>query len=447
MSSSLRLRLRRQPVIPRYTRPEMGRIWAPENRYRTWLQVEIAVCEGLARIGRIPPEAVEVIAQKASFTVERIEELERTTRHDVAAFVQCVAESIGPEGRYLHLGLTSSDVLDTSMAVLLRDAMDLIIQGTEALLGRLKDLALEHKATVMIGRTHGVHAEPITFGLKMLLWYEETKRNLERLRRARETISYGKISGVVGTYAHIDPRVEQYVCEKLGLTPAPISNQVIQRDRYADCFATLAIVASSIEKFALEIRHLHRTEIREAEEGFGRGQKGSSAMPHKKNPITAENLCGLARLVRANALAALENVALWHERDISHSSVERVIAPDSTILVDTMIHRFTTLLGELVVHPEAMAKNISITRGLIHSEAVLLSLVERGASRERAYQLVQRNAMKVWDEGKDFQEVLRQDPEVMAMLDEGELRSCFDLHRSLAHVDLIYGRVLGHAVT
>lgn len=433
-------------MISRYTRPEMGRIWALENKYRTWLEVELAVCEGLAEIGKIPREALQVIRQKASFSVKRIEELERITRHDVAAFVQCVAESIGPEGRFIHLGLTSSDVLDTSMAILLRDALDLIASGMERLLHRLRDLAIQHKTTVMIGRTHGVHAEPITFGLKMLLWYEETKRNLERLRAARQSICYGKISGAVGTYAHIDPRVEEYVCEKLGLVPAPISNQVIQRDRYAYCFTTLAILASSIEKFALEIRHLQRTEVREAEEGFGKGQKGSSAMPHKKNPITAENICGLSRLVRGNALAALENVALWHERDISHSSVERVIGPDSTILVDTMLHRFVNLLDELVVHPKIMMENLTTTRGLIYSEAVLLLLVEKGASRDRAYELVQRNAIKVWDEGKDFQEVLGQDPDVMAMLDEGELRSCFDLHRSLAHVDLIYRRVLGDAV-
>ncbi len=434
-------------MIDRYTRPEMGRIWAPENRYRTWLEVELAVCEGLAQIGKIPLGALEVIRERASFSVKRVEELERITRHDVAAFVQCVAESIGPEGRYIHLGLTSSDVLDTSMAILLRDALDLIASGLERLLQRLKELAIEHKMTVMIGRTHGVHAEPITFGLKMLLWYEETKRNLERLRSARRSISYGKISGAVGTYAHIDPRVEQYVCEKLQLLPAPVSSQVIQRDRYAQCFTTLAILASSIEKFALEIRHLQRTEVREAEEGFGKGQKGSSAMPHKKNPITAENICGLSRLVRANALAALENVALWHERDISHSSVERVIGPDSTILVDTMVHRFTALLDELVVHPDAMMKNLAITRGLIYSEAILLLLVEKGASRDQAYGMVQRNAMKVWDEGMDFQEVLRQDPEVMGMVNEAELLSCFDLHRSLAHVDLIYSRVLGDAVT
>lgn len=433
-------------MISRYTRPEMARIWALENKYRTWLEVELAVCEGLAKIGKIPREALQVIRQKASFSVKRIEELERITRHDVAAFVQCVAESIGPEGRFIHLGLTSSDVLDTSMAMLLRDAMDLIASGMERLLHRLRDLAIQHKTTVMIGRTHGVHAEPITFGLKMLLWYEETKRNLERLRAARQSICYGKISGAVGTYAHIDPRVEEYVCEKLRLVPAPISNQVIQRDRYAHCFTTLAILASSIEKFALEIRHLQRTEVREAEEGFGKGQKGSSAMPHKKNPITAENICGLSRLVRGNALAALENVALWHERDISHSSVERVIGPDSTILVDTMLHRFVNLLDELVVHPKVMMENLATTRGLIYSEAVLLLLVEKGASRDRAYELVQRNAIKVWDEGKDFQEVLGQDPDVMAMLDEGELRSCFDLHRSLAHVDLIYRRVLGDAV-
>jgi adenylosuccinate lyase len=407
------------------------------------LQIEIAICEALAELGQIPETAVETIRKRASFTVERVEEIERVTRHDVIAFVQCVAESVGPEGRYLHLGVTSSDVLDTAMAVLLRDAADLIIDGLEGLLGSLQRLAVRHRRTEMVGRTHGVHAEPITLGLKFLLWYEETRRNLERVRSARETIRYGKISGAVGTYAHIDPRVEQFVCRKLALIPAPVSNQIIQRDRYAQYFTTLAIVASSIEKFALEVRHLQRTEVREAEEGFARGQKGSSAMPHKRNPILAENICGLARVVRANAQAALENVALWHERDISHSSVERVIAPDSTILVDTMVHRFSGLLDRLLVYPEGMQENLRRSRGLIFSEGVMLLLVQKGLGREEAYELVQRNAMRVWEEGGDFLRMLLGDPEVMSHVDSGELRQCFDMERNLVHVDLIFERVLG----
>jgi adenylosuccinate lyase len=429
-------------VITRYTRPEMGRIWEPENRYRTWLDIELAICEALAKFGQIPQEALETIQKRASFSLERIDQIEKRTRHDVIAFVQCVAESIGPEGRYIHQGVTSSDILDTSTAILLRDAADLILKGLGDLLDRLHGLALKHRKTVMVGRTHGVHAEPITFGLKLLLWYEETGRNQERIRSAREVIRYGKISGAVGTYAHIDPKVEQYVCEKLGLIPAPISNQVIQRDRYAQYFTALALAASSIEKFALEIRHLQRTEVREAEEGFTTGQKGSSAMPHKRNPVLSENLCGLARLVRANAMASLENVALWHERDISHSSVERVIGPDSTILLDTMIHRFLDILENLMVYPKAMSENLMRTKGLIFSEGVLMLLVQKGVSREVAYELVQRNAMKVWNEDGDFLERLLGDPEVISHVDEEELKACFDLKHCLAHVDLIFDRVL-----
>lgn len=430
-------------MIPRYTRPEMARIWEPQRRYQTWLDIEIAICEALANLGQIPEEALEQIRQRASFSVERIDELERRTRHDVIAFVQCVAESIGAEGRYIHQGVTSSDILDTSMAISLRDAADLMLEGLEGLLQRLRRLALEHRKTEMVGRTHGVHAEPITFGLKLLIWYEETKRNHERVRLARELIRYGKISGAVGTYAHIDPRVEQYVCERLGLIPAPVSSQIVQRDRYAQYFAALAITASSIEKFALEIRHLQRTEVREAEEGFAPGQKGSSAMPHKRNPVLSENLCGLARLARANAMASLENVALWHERDISHSSVERVVGPDSTIIVDFMIHRLSGLLDNLLVYPEAMHENLMRTRGLVYSESVLMLLIRKGLSREKAYELVQRNAMKVWSERGEFLEQLLNDPKVMSEADEGEIRACFDLEHSLAHVDLIFHRVLG----
>lgn len=430
-------------MIPRYTRSEMGRIWDPEARLKTWLDIEIAVCEAWAKLGVIPMEALEQIRRKASFSVERVEEIEKITKHDVIAFVTCVAESIGPEGRYLHLGVTSSDILDTSMAISLRDAADLIIQGMGELLQVIRKMALEHRRTIMVGRTHGVHAEPITFGLKLLIWYEETKRNLERLQRARENIRYGKISGAVGTYAHVDPRVEEYVCRKLGLIPAPVSSQIIQRDRYAEYFTTLAVVASSLEKFALEIRHLQRTEVQEAEEGFASGQKGSSAMPHKRNPITAENLCGLARLVRANAQAALENVALWHERDISHSSVERVIGPDSTILLDTMVHRMSRMLEGLRVNPQRMRENLERTKGLVYSEGVLLMLVSKGLSREKAYELVQRNAMKVWNQGLGFLEALEEDGEVMAHARKEELQACFDLGKTLQHVDRIFERVLG----
>jgi len=421
----------------------MGRIWDPEARLKTWLDIEIAVCEAWAKLGVIPMEALEQIRRKASFSVERVEEIEKITKHDVIAFVTCVAESIGPEGRYLHLGVTSSDILDTSMAISLRDAADLIIQGMGELLQVIRKMALEHRRTIMVGRTHGVHAEPITFGLKLLIWYEETKRNLERLQRARENIRYGKISGAVGTYAHVDPRVEEYVCRKLGLIPAPVSSQIIQRDRYAEYFTTLAVVASSLEKFALEIRHLQRTEVQEAEEGFASGQKGSSAMPHKRNPITAENLCGLARLVRANAQAALENVALWHERDISHSSVERVIGPDSTILLDTMVHRMSRMLEGLRVNPQRMRENLERTKGLVYSEGVLLMLVSKGLSREKAYELVQRNAMKVWNQGLGFLEALEEDGEVMAHARKEELQACFDLGKTLQHVDRIFERVLG----
>lgn len=429
-------------MIPRYSRQRMASLWSPEKRYQTWLDVEVAICEALAQLGQIPERALQVIKEKASFRVERIEEIERETRHDVIAFVQCVAESVGPEGRYLHLGVTSSDILDTAMAILLRDASDILIEGLEGLEERLKELALEHRRTVMIGRTHGVHAEPITLGLKFLLWYEETRRNLQRMHDAREGIRYGKISGAVGTYAHVDPQVEQYVCEKLGLKPAPVSSQIIQRDRYAHYFTTLAIIASSIEKFALEIRHLQRTEVGEAEEGFRRGQKGSSAMPHKRNPILCENLCGLARVVRSNALAAMENVALWHERDISHSSVERIIAPDSTTLLDFMIWRFRGVLDRMVVHPDVMRENLERTRGLIFSEGVLLLLVEKGLSRERAYELVQRNAMSVWEEGGEFLTRLLSDEEIRSWVSEEELRSRFDLEAHLKHVDTIFHRVL-----
>lgn len=430
-------------MIQRYTRPEMGRIWSIENRYRIWLQIEILVCEALAEIGEIPKKAVEIIRQRAKFDTKRIEEIEAVTRHDLVAFLECVSETVGDEAKYIHMGITSSDILDTSLATCLRDSTDLIMTGLEGLLGLLEEKAREHRHTIMIGRTHGIHAEPITFGMKMLLWFVEVKRNLERIKRAREAIAFGKISGAVGTYAHIPPSVERYVCERLGLKTALISTQIIQRDRHGEFFTTLAILASSMEKFALEIRNLQRTEVMEVEEPFAKGQKGSSAMPHKRNPILSENICGLARLVRANAQAALENVALWHERDISHSSVERVIAPDSTILVDYMIHRLMAILKGMSIYPERMTLNLQKTKGLIYSEGLLLGLVKKGLSRWGAYEIVQRNAMKAWKEDGDFREQVQSDNDIASWLTSNEIDECFDPQTSLCHVDEIYERVLG----
>ncbi len=377
--------------------------------------------------------------------IARIQEIERTTRHDVIAFLSAVAEAVGPEARYIHLGLTSSDVVDTATALLLRESADLILARLERLAEVLRRRAFEFKDTPMVGRTHGVHAEPITFGLKLALWYAETERNRERVRRAREQISVGKISGAVGTFAHLDPEVEEAVCRRLGLRPEPISSQIIPRDRHAEFLAALALVAASLEKIALEIRHLQRTEVREAEEFFGVGQKGSSAMPHKRNPITAEQICGLARVVRANLQAALENISLWHERDISHSSVERLILPESCILTDYLLHRTTELLERLVVYPERMRANLEATRGLIFSGALLLALTERGLSREQAYALVQRHAMRAWDEGADFRELVRADPEIRARLAPSEIEEVFRLERALRHVDAIFRRVFGEA--
>lgn len=432
-------------MIPRYTRPEMARIWTEQRKFETWLEIELAVCEVLAELGEIPKEAVEEIRRKARFDVERIYELEKVTKHDVVAFLTNVGESIGPLSRYLHYGLTSSDILDTSLALLLVEASELIIKDIQHLLEVLKKKAFQYKDTPMIGRTHGVHAEPITFGLKMALWYDEMKRNLLRMERARETVRVGKISGAVGTFAHIPPIVEERVCQRLGLRPAPISTQIIQRDLHAEFFTTLALIASSIEKFAVELRHLQRTEVLEAEEFFSKGQKGSSAMPHKRNPISAENLSGLARLVRSYSLASLENIALWHERDISHSSVERVIAPDATILMDYMLHRFTSLVEHLMVYPEQMRKNLEKMGGLIYSEAILLLLTKKGLSREEAYQVIQRNAMKVWEEGLDFKALLSQDETVKTLLSPEELHHTFELRNHLKHVEDIFHRVFGEA--
>ena len=430
-------------MIPRYTRPEMGRIWTPEAKYRTWLRVEILACEAMARLGQVPREAVAVIKRRAAFDPQRIEAIEREVRHDVIAFLTNVAEHVGPEARYLHQGLTSSDVLDTALAVHMCQAADLLLEGMDRLLAVLREQAQRHKHTVMIGRSHGVHAEPTTFGLKLALWYAEMQRNRERLVRAREVIRYGKLSGAVGTFANVDPRVEAYVCRRLGLKPAPVSTQVIQRDRHAEYLTTLAIVAASIEKIATEIPHLQRTEVLEVEEPFEEGQKGSSAMPHKRNPVGAENLTGLARVVRSNALAALENVSLWHERDISHSSVERVIIPDSTILLDYMLHRLTGILERLVVYPERMRANLELTRGLIHSQRVLLALTRKGLSREEAYRLVQRNAMKAWRGSKGLLAHLLKDPQVRRHLSPSALRECFDLEYHLKHVDTLFQRVFG----
>ena len=418
----------------------MAAIWSEEHKLRTWLKIEILACEAWAKLGKIPAEAVEVIKQKADFTPERVAEIEEVTRHDVIAFLTAVAEHVGPESRFIHLGLTSSDMLDTALAVNLCEASDIIIEDLNRLSDVLRRKALEHKDTVMIGRSHGIHAEPITFGLKMAVWYTETGRNLGRMQRAKETVAHGQISGAVGTFANADPAVEHYVCAKLGLKAAPVSTQIIQRDRHAEFLTTLAIIASSLDKFATEIRHLQRTEVLEAEEFFEKGQKGSSAMPHKRNPIRSENVSGLARVVRANAMASLENIALWHERDISHSSAERIIIPDSCIAVDFMLARITNVIDKLIVYPENMRANLAKTKGMISSEAVLLALVGKGLMREEAYKLVQRNAMKVWEDGADFRETLMSDPDIASRLTENELDSCFDMKHHLRFVDEIFQR-------
>ncbi|MDO8446778.1 MAG: adenylosuccinate lyase [Deltaproteobacteria bacterium] len=428
-------------MIERYTRPEMAAIWTVEKRYQTWLKVEILATEAWAELGEVPREAIEVIKKKACFDPKKIDEIEKVVKHDVIAFLTSVNESIGPESRFLHKGMTSSDLIDTSFAVLLKEASEIIISDIKRCMEVLKRRAMEHKMTPAMGRSHGIHAEPVTFGLKMALMYEEMKRNLARMERAKDVISCGAISGAVGTFANIPPFVEEYVCKHLGLTPEPVSTQVVQRDRHAEFFTTLALIASSIENFSVELRHLQRTEVLEAEEYFSPGQKGSSAMPHKRNPISAENLTGLARLVRSNSFAAMENVALWHERDISHSSVERVIGPDSTIMMNYMLNRFADLMDRLIVYPENMMKNINQLHGLIHSQRVLLALTVKGASREEAYNLVQRNAMRVWAEGKDFKELLLSDQDVTRYLDKKEIENSFDLNYHLKNVDYIFNRV------
>ena len=430
-------------MIARYTRPEMGAIWSDQRRFETWLEVELAATDALAAAGVVPAEDAKALRAKASFDVARINEIEETTQHDVIAFTTAVAERAGAPARWLHFGLTSSDVIDTAQALQIRQACDLILADIDALAKAVRDRAMEHRRTPMIGRTHGVHAEPMTFGLKLALWYAELVRDRARVERAREVMAVGKISGAVGMFAHLDPDIEAAVCKRLGLTPAPVSSQVIQRDRHAELMSALAITAASLEKFALEIRGLQKTEIGEVEEPFGRGQKGSSAMPHKRNPIGCEQIVGLARLIRGNATAALENVALWHERDISHSSVERVILPDSFIALDHMLRRFTRIVSGMVVYPDRMLENLGRSRGVVFSGTVLLELAKRGVSREDAYLWVQRNAMRSFDEKKDFKQLLLADADVMRVVTPDIINESFDLGAQMRHVDTVFDRVFG----
>lgn len=428
-------------MISRYTLPEMAAVWSERSKFQAWLDVEILAVEARAERGEVPREALAEIKAKAAFDPARILEIEETVNHDVIAFLTNVAENVGKSSRFIHYGMTSSDVLDTGLALQMRDAMDLIIAETRSLAALLKEKALEYRDLAMVGRTHGVHAEPMVFGQKLALWAFETARDLERLRRAREVISCGKLSGAVGTYANLDPWVEAYVCDKLGLEPAEVSTQVLQRDRHAEYMAAIAITGASLEKFALEIRGLQRSEVQEAEEPFRRGQKGSSAMPHKRNPILCERICGLARVLRANAVAALEDVALWHERDISHSSVERVIIPDSTTLLHYMLVKFQGVVRDLQVYPENMRRNLELTHGLVFSEGVLLVLVDKGLAREDAYAMVQRNAMQSWRTGEDFRSLLAADAEVAAHLSQAELDACFDLQHHLRNMGEMFARL------
>lgn len=430
-------------MIRRYTLPEMGRLWTDQARYQKWLEVELAVCRAWNRLGKIPDDALRQIEDKAAFSVERIEQIEQETKHDVIAFLTNVAEHVGPASRYIHLGLTSSDVLDTALALMLRDSADLILAALDRLLAALKELAHRHKDTLMIGRSHGIHAEPITFGFKLAGFYAEFSRDKKRLQNARAAVARGKISGAVGTYAHLPFELEKMVMDDLGLTPAPASTQVVARDGHAEYFCTLAILGGSIERLAVEIRHLQRTEVLEAEEPFTKGQKGSSAMPHKRNPVSSENLTGQARLLRSFAMASLENMALWHERDISHSSVERTIGPDANILAHYSLHRLAGLIENLVVYPERMLKNLNLTGGLIHSQQVLLALTEAGLSREDAYRLVQKNAMTTWQEGGSFKERLAADPEVTAVLEPAALEALFDPRAHLKNLDRVFQAVFG----
>lgn len=428
-------------MIERYTLPEMGAIWSLHNKFQKWLDVEIAVCEVHAEMGTIPADAVEEIKSKAAFTVERINEIEKTTDHDVIAFTTNLAENIGESARFVHYGLTSSDVVDTANALLLKESCDILLVKTDALLEVLKRRAFEFKDTPQIGRTHGIHAEPTSFGLVWALWYSETQRNRERLVKAKETISVGKISGAVGAFAHLAPEVEEQVCAKLGVKAADVSTQVIQRDRYAEYLCTLGIIASTLEKIALQVRHWQRTEVREAQEKFKTGQKGSSAMPHKRNPILSERICGMARTVRANSIVGLENVALWHERDISHSSAERIVLPDSSATLDYILAKTTSLLDSLIVYPENMLKNLDLTKGLVFSGQLMLVLTQKGVSREDAYAWTQRNAMKVWDEGGNYPELVKKDEDISSHLSAEEINRVFDLKHYLRNVGKVFERV------
>ena len=428
-------------MIDRYTTPEMRRIWSEHNKFDTWKKVEITVTEVLSDRGDVPKEAIKIINEKADFSVERILEIEKTTRHDVIAFLTNMAENIGPESRFIHMGMTSSDLLDTSLALLCKEAGDLILDKLIIFKQVLRKRAVEHKESFQIGRSHGVHAEPITFGLKLALWSEEIGRQIERWERAVESIATGKISGAVGTYQHLDPEIEEESCKRLGLKAATVSNQVVQRDHHAEYLSTLAIIAASLEKISVEIRHLQRTEVLEVEEYFQKGQKGSSAMPHKRNPIITERVTGMARLLRANAMVAMENVALWHERDISHSSVERVIIPDSTTLMDYMLTKMIYLLDNMLIYPKNMMKNLDKTGGLIYSQEVLLALVKKGITREDSYSIVQRNAMQVWENGKDFKLLLKKDQEIRKLLSDSEIDGLFDLNKVLVNINKIYKRL------
>jgi adenylosuccinate lyase len=432
-------------MIKRYTRQEMGRLWEPGNKFQKWLDIEIAVCEAWAEAGKVPKKALKKINEKADFDIGRIEEIEAVVKHDVIAFLTSVAENIGPESRYVHKGLTSSDVVDTALSLLMKEAAGIIINDIKNLMAVLMKLAFKYKNTVCIGRSHGVHAEPMTFGLKFALWYEEAKRNLQRMKKTVETISVGKFSGAVGTFSNIPIQIEEKVCRKLGIKPEPVATQVVQRDRHAEYLTTLSFVAAAIDKIAVEIRHLQRTEVLEAEEPFLKGQKGSSAMPHKRNPVGCENLSGLARVVRANAMSSLENIALWHERDISHSSVERVIIPDSSILVDYMLHRLTGILSGLRVYAKNMRENMGLSYGLYNSQNVLIKLTEKGMTREKAYAIVQKNAMKSWSEKKGFKSLLLKDSAVKKYLTVKDINEIFDLKHYLKSIDYIFKRVFGKA--
>ena len=434
-------------MIERYTLPEMGAVWSQQNKFQKWLDVEIAVCEVHAEDGIIPPDALRDIKSKAAFTVDRISEIEKTTDHDVIAFTTNLAENIGPAARFVHYGLTSSDVVDTANALLLRESCEILLARVHSLMDVLKRRAFEFKDTPQVGRTHGIHAEPTSFGLVWALWYSEMQRNKARLEAALHSISVGKISGAVGAFAHLSPDVEERVCEKLGLRAADVSTQVIQRDRYAEYLCTLAIVAATLEKIALQVRHWQRTEVREAQEKFKTGQKGSSAMPHKRNPILSERICGMARTVRANSIVGLENVALWHERDISHSSAERIVLPDSSATLDYILVKTASLLDTLVVYPENMLKNLNLTRGLVFSGQLLLALTQRGVTREDAYAWTQRNAMKVWDEGGDYKDLVMKDADISTRLSPEEIARVFDVKHYLRNVDRVFARVFGQAAS